>query len=229
MKPIVLSIMKYLARIILKALFGIFLFSIIIVIAYRYIPIPITPLMLTRYIQENEAINYEWTALKNINPELVLAVVASEDNLFTEHNGFDFEAIKLAHDEAKSGKRLRGASTISQQTAKNVFLWNGRSWLRKGLEAYFTVLIEIFWGKERIIEVYLNCIEMGKGIYGAKAVAKHHFKKSPDKLTRAECARIAATLPNPRKFNSAKPSKYIKSRERTILKFMKNIHKVEFK
>lgn len=229
MKPIVLSIMKHLARIIFRALFGIFLFSIIIVIAYRYIPIPVTPLMLTRYIQENEAINYEWTALKNINPELVLAVVASEDNLFTEHNGFDFEAIKLAHYEAKSGKRLRGASTISQQTAKNVFLWNGRSWLRKGLEAYFTVLIEIFWGKERIMEVYLNCIEMGKGIYGVKAVAKHHFKKSPDKLTRAECARIAATLPNPRRFNSAKPSKYIKSREKTILKFMKNIHKVEFK
>ncbi len=185
--------------------------------------------MIIRHIQDDAPIHYDWTSLETINPELTLAVVASEDNLFTKHNGFDFEAIKLAHEEAKKGKRLRGASTISQQTAKNVFLWNGRSWFRKGLEVYFTALIEVFWGKERIMEVYLNCIEMGNGIYGAKAVAKHHFKKTPDKLTRAECALIAATLPNPRKFNSAKPSKYIKNREKTILKFMKNIGKVEFK
>lgn len=182
-----------------------------------------------RHLQEDAPIHYEWTPLEEINPELVLAVVASEDNLFTEHNGFDLKAIKTAREEAKKGKRLRGASTISQQTAKNVFLWNGRSWFRKGLEAYFTVLIEFFWGKERIMEVYLNCIEMGNGIYGAKAVADHHFNKKPAKLTRAECALIAATLPNPRKFNSAKPSKYMKQRQKTILKFMRNIETVEFK
>ena len=206
----------------------IFVSSIAIVILYKYIPIPVTPLMLERRISEGSPINYRWTPIEKITTDLPLAVVASEDNLFTTHNGFDFEQIRIAQEEARKGKRLRGASTISQQTAKNVFLWNGRSWVRKGLEAYFTLLIEAIWGKERIMEVYLNCIEMGNGIYGAAAVANEHFGTTPDKLTRAQCALIAATLPNPRKYSSKRPSKYMLRRQKAILKNMKNIGRVRF-
>lgn len=195
---------------------------------YRYIPVPVTPLMLTRNIDEGTPINYTWTPIEKISPNLVQAVVASEDNLFMEHDGFDFKQIEIARREAEAGKRLRGASTITQQTAKNLFLWQGRSWLRKGLEAYFTVLMEQLWSKKRIMEAYLNCIEMGDGIYGAAAVAKINFKTTPDKLTKEQCALIAATLPNPRKFNSAKPSKYMKQRQNAILKNMKNIGPIKF-
>ena len=149
-----------------------------------------------------------------------LAVIAAEDSYFMQHRGFDWNQIEKAQDDAKKGKKLRGASTISQQTAKNVFLWNGRSWIRKGLEAYFTMLIELFWSKERIMEVYLNSIEMGEGLYGIAAVAKANFNKVPAKLTRKECALIAATLPNPRKFSSKKPSKYTRKRQASIIKNM---------
>lgn len=218
--------MKSILKTLLKTTLALFLISIAVVVIYRFVPVPYTPLMLIRLIEEDIPIHHEWVAIDEISPDLVLAVVASEDNLYTKHNGFDIEAIKQARKEAEEGKRLRGASTISQQTAKNVFLWNGRSWLRKGLEAYFTVLIELIWGKERIMEAYLNSIEMGNGIYGAAAVAKYHFGKTPDKLTRSECALIAATLPNPRRFSSKKPSKYILKRQKDILANMKNIQKV---
>ena len=220
--------MKKVFSLILKTAITFIVISIIWVIVYRFVPIPGTLLMLSRNINDNAPIHYDWQPLENITPHLALAVVSSEDNLFTQHNGFDLDAIKLAQEEAKKGKKLRGASTISQQTAKNVFLWNGRSWVRKGLEAYFTVLIELIWGKERIMEVYLNCIEMGNGIYGASAVAKHHFGTSADKLTKSQCALIAATLPNPRKYNSAKPSKYMLKRQSDILKLMKYIGKVDY-
>lgn len=220
--------MKKVFSFILKTAITFIVLSIIWVVVYRFIPIPGTLLMLSRNINDNAPIHYDWQPLENITPHLALAVVSSEDNLFTQHNGFDLDAIKLAQEEAKKGKKLRGASTISQQTAKNVFLWNGRSWVRKGLEAYFTVLIELIWGKERIMEVYLNCIEMGNGIYGASAVAKHHFGTSADKLTKSQCALIAATLPNPRKYNSAKPSKYMLKRQSDILKLMKYIGKVDY-
>lgn len=220
--------MKRVFRFILKATFTFIVLSIIWVVIYRFVPIPGTLLMLSRNINDDAPIHYDWQPLENISPHLALAVVSSEDNLFTQHNGFDIKAIKQAQEEAKKGKRLRGASTISQQTAKNVFLWNGRSWIRKGLEAYFTVLIEFIWGKERIMEVYLNCIEMGNGIYGASAVAKHHFGTSADKLTKSQCALIAATLPNPRKYNSAKPSKYMLKRQSDILKLMRLIGKVDY-
>lgn len=220
--------MKKVFSFILKTAITFIVLSIIWVVVYRFVPIPGTLLMLSRNINDNAPIHYDWQPLENITPHLALAVVSSEDNLFTQHNGFDLDAIKLAQEEAKKGKKLRGASTISQQTAKNVFLWNGRSWVRKGLEAYFTVLIELIWGKERIMEVYLNCIEMGNGIYGASAVAKHHFGTSADKLTKSQCALIAATLPNPRKYNSAKPSKYMLKRQSDILKLMKYIGKVDY-
>lgn len=220
--------MKRVLHLIFKTLIAFLVLSIIWVVIYKYIPIPGTPLMLNRYINDDAPIHYNWQPIEKISPHLALAVVSSEDNLFTTHNGFDIKAIKQAQEEAKQGKRLRGASTISQQTAKNVFLWNGRSWVRKGLEAYFTVLIEFIWGKERIMEVYLNCIEMGNGIYGASAVAKHHFNTTADKLTKKQCALIAATLPNPRKYSSAKPSKYMQKRQADILKLMKYIGKVDY-
>ena len=220
--------MKKILRIISCLLLTAILLPVCLVALYRYIPVPVTPLMLTRNIVEGTSINYTWTPIEKISPNLVQAVVASEDNLFMEHNGFDFKQIEIARREAEAGKRLRGASTITQQTAKNLFLWQGRSWVRKGFEAYFTVLLEQLWSKKRIMEAYLNCIEMGDGIYGAAAVAKINFKTTPDKLTKEQCALIAATLPNPRKFNSAKPSKYMKQRQNAILKNMKNIGPVKF-
>ena len=146
-----------------------------------------------------------------------MAVIASEDNRFATHNGFDFIEIQKAIKENETRKRKRGASTISQQTAKNVFLWPQSSWVRKGLEVYFTVLIEFFWSKERIMEVYLNSIEMGDGIYGVEAVAEQHFGINAYNLTRADCALIAATLPTPRRYSSKTPSPYMRKRQRQIM------------
>ena len=183
-------------------------------------PVYITPLMITRSIEKDDEMQHKWVPIEEISENMALAVVSSEDNLFMSHSGFDFDQIQKAIEEAEKTGRQRGASTISQQTAKNVFLWNGRSWVRKGLEAYFTVLIELIWGKERIMEVYLNSIEMGPGIYGAEAVAQAHFGKSASKLTRREAALIAATLPNPLKYSSKNPSKYMRKRQRQITRLM---------
>lgn len=156
--------------------------------------------------------------------EMPVAVMASEDQRFLIHHGFDFDAIQKAiKRNKKAGVRKYGASTISQQTAKNVFLWPGRSWLRKGMEMYFTTLIEFIWGKERIMEVYLNSIEMGEGIYGVKAVAHDNFDKEPEDLTKRDCALIAATLPNPRQFSSKNPSNYMLKRQRQIVGQMKYV------
>lgn len=219
-------------RIIRNILIVLFAGSILMVIAYRYIPVYFTPLMAIRYIEQikdgkSKGIKHEWKDIDNISRNLVMAVIASEDNRFMTHNGFDIEQIKLARAEAAAGKRVRGASTISQQTAKNVFLWPGKTYFRKGLEAYFTLLIEFMWGKERIMEVYLNSIEMGNGIFGAEAVAKSHFKKNAGKLTKGEAALIAASLPNPRRFNSGKPSPYMYKRQKQIVSLMGKISPVE--
>ena len=219
--------MSKIFKFIAKTLLALLIFTVLWVVIYRFVPVPGTPLMLIRKISEGTPINHTWVPMEKISPDMAIAVVASEDAHFMEHNGFDWEQIEQAYTEAEKGKRLRGASTISQQTAKNVFLWPGRSWVRKGLEAYFTVLIEFFWSKERIMEVYLNSIETGEGLYGIAAVAEMNFKKSPDKLTRLECALIAATLPNPRRFSSKKPSKYIIKRQTAILKEMKYIRNSE--
>jgi monofunctional biosynthetic peptidoglycan transglycosylase len=172
---------------------------------------------------EKIRLKHHWVPMKEISSQLGIAVIASEDQRFLEHHGFDFKAIEKAIDENKKGKRRRGASTISQQTAKNVFLWPGSSWLRKGLEVYFTALIELCWSKERIMEVYLNSIEMGDGIYGAEAVAQQHFGRSAKKLTATNSALIAATLPNPLKFSSANPSRYMLKRQSAIMRQMKNV------
>lgn len=200
------------------------------VVLYRFVPVPMTPLMLVRMVQQvtgGKPVKFkkDWQPMSKISPNMSLAVVASEDNNFLIHHGFDFNAIEKAvkYNEKKKGKKVRGASTISQQTAKNVFLWPGRSWIRKGLEVYFTVLIEFFWNKERIMEVYLNVIEMGDGIYGTEAASREYFHQPASGLSRAEAARIAAVLPNPRKWNPGSPSNYIFKREAWILWNMNNI------
>lgn len=159
-----------------------------------------------------------------MSPNIRLAVMASEDQLFPDHNGFDIKSIKKAlESNKKKTKRIRGASTISQQVAKNVFLWQGRSWFRKGLEVYFTFMIEVFWSKERILEMYLNVAEMGKGIFGVEAASRAYFKKSAQKLTRTEAAMIAACLPNPKKYVVQPPSRYITRRYPWILNQMNNL------
>ena len=201
-----------------------FVTTIFSVIIYKYVPVYVTPLMVIRTVSSSESIHHKWISLEDMPKDIVKAVIASEDAHFLSHNGFDFKAIKQAIEHnKKNNKTKRGASTISQQTAKNVFLWPSRSWLRKGLEAYFTVLIELFWDKQRIIEVYLNSIEMGDGIFGIAAVADKHFDKEPEELTKRQCALIAATLPNPIKFNSAAPSPYMRKRQRVILREMNSV------
>lgn len=224
--------MRFLWDIIKKFLIIFIGSSVLAVVMYRYVPVYVTPLMVIRAVEQKQAdkpikLKHKWLSLDKISHNMVQAVVASEDNLFMEHNGFDFDQIEKAIKEAKSGKRNRGASTISQQTAKNVFLWNGGGWFRKGLEAYFTVLIELLWSKERIMEIYLNSIEMGYGIYGVEAVAKEHFNKKAAKLTKREAALIAATLPNPLRYNSANPSAYMRKRQRQIVSLMDKIAPVE--
>ncbi len=188
--------------------FGISIFSVIV---FRFVPVPVTILMLQRCVEqkidgEPMVMQKDWVSLDKISNNLQLAVVTSEDQQFLWHHGFDFEAIEKAqkyNEKQKKRKRpkTRGASTISQQTAKNVFLFPQRSYIRKGLEAYFTALIELLWSKQRIMEVYLNVIEMGDGIYGAEAAAQYYFHKPASKLTAAEAAGIAACLPNPRKYH----------------------------
>lgn len=198
----------------------VFFFSstLLAVLYYKFFPVRYTPLMFIRCAQnfsKNKpvAIHHKWVPIDSISPYLPVAVIASEDQKFLSHHGFDYNAIQDATRERLEGRRMRGASTISQQTAKNVFLWPKSSWLRKGFEVYFTVLIEFFWSKERIIEVYLNSIEMGPNIYGAYAVAQYHFGCKPSQLRRSDCALIAATLPNPIRFSSLKPSKYMRKRQ----------------
>lgn len=193
---------------------GLSLFSVVL---FRFVPVPITPLMVIRSIEqvfgEDELrLKHDWVSIDKISKHLPLAVVCSEDQNFMNHSGFDLKAIEQSLEASKKGKRLRGASTISQQTAKNVFLWPGRSWVRKGLEVYFTVLIEFVWSKERIMEVYLNSIEMGKGIYGAEAAAQFYWKTSAKNLSRSQAAAIAAILPNPRKYSANPPGPYVQER-----------------
>lgn len=211
-----------------------FIISISWVILARFIPVWVTPLMIIRSVEavvggEAPKMRKDWVSIDKISPNMVQAVVASEDNLFMQHNGFSFKDIEKAIEHNKKGKRIRGGSTISQQTAKNVFLWPHRSWIRKGLETYFTVLIEFFWSKERIMEVYLNVAEMGDGIYGVQAASEFYFDKNASKLTKSQAALIAVCLPNPRKFNPARPSGYIQRRKNQIVNLMGKIERVDFK
>ena len=187
------------------------------VAVYRFVPPPGTFLMARRATVDGEALDYRWRSLDRISPHLVRAVISSEDARFCTHHGFDEEAIRQAmENNEKRPNRIKGGSTISQQTAKNVFLWPDRSYVRKAVEAWFTVLIELGWGKRRIMETYLNVVEWGPGVYGAEAAAQHWFGKSAEDLSRLEAARLAAILPSPRRYKAAAPGPYVRGRTRAI-------------
>ncbi|HAH23381.1 MAG TPA: monofunctional biosynthetic peptidoglycan transglycosylase [Prolixibacteraceae bacterium] len=209
--------------------------SFFFVIFFRFVPVPVTPLMFIRcgeqlFSGQELRLKHDWVSIDQISKNLPLAVVCSEDQNFMNHSGFDMKAIERSIDASKRGnKRVRGASTISQQTAKNVFLWPGRSWIRKGFEAYFTVLIEFVWNKERIMEVYLNSIEMGNGIYGAESAARFYFNTSAQNLSRSQAAAIAAVLPNPRKYIANPPSPYVQGRIGWIVSQMNEWGTLRFK
>jgi monofunctional biosynthetic peptidoglycan transglycosylase len=197
--------------------------SVLFVGLYRLVPPPVTPLMLIRGV-EGYGITKSWRSIDEISPHLVHAVMASEDAKFCEHHGFDWDAIREAWRRYRQGTgKLRGASTISMQTAKNVFLWPGRDWLRKGLEAYFTVLIEFVWGKERIVEIYLNVVEWGPGIYGAEAASEYYFHKPAGALGSDEAARLAAVLPDPLKWSASRPDRYVAERSAFIRQQMQDV------
>ncbi len=224
---------KKILRWVKKAMLWFFAISILLVIVLKWVQIMYTPLMAIRSVEnkwegKDAVLSHDWVPLEEISPNLQKAVIASEDGNFLNHHGFDFQAMQKAFKNNQKGKRIKGGSTISQQTAKNVFLWQGRSYLRKGLEAYFTVLIELIWGKERIMEVYLNSIEMGKGVYGAEEAAKHWYRKSAVNLTKREAAGIAAILPNPLKYKATNSSSYIERRKDKILRNMRHIGKLEY-
>ena len=220
-------IVKYIFKIFKWVVVAFFVTTILSVFFYRYVPVFITPLMIIRTAEQisdgkDIKLKHDWVSLDEMPVSMVKAVIASEDAHFLEHNGFDFDAIKKAVEHNKNKKKNKhGASTISQQAAKNVFLWPSRSWVRKGLEAYFTVLIEMMWSKQRIVEVYLNSIEMGDGIYGIGAASKRYYRCAPSELSRQQCALITATLPNPRKYKVIAPSAYVSKRQQRILREMK--------
>ena len=227
------SFMSKLTRFLFKALLWFFGLSLFFVVLFKFVPVPFTPLMVIRAIENKTAgkevfFSHDWEPIENISMNLQKAVIASEDGTFLKHNGFDFVAMQKAYKSNERGRRVKGGSTISQQTAKNVFLWQGRSYLRKGLEAYFTVLIEIIWGKERIMEVYLNSIEMGNGVYGAQAAAEHWYRKGASSLTPMQAAGIAAILPNPRKYSATSSSTYINRRKAKIVRVMRQVGNIDY-
>lgn len=227
------SKLQLIGRWLLKTLIWFFAISVFWVLLYKFINPPITYLMVQRGF-EQKFDDQDWKIYKNwknfdeISTNLKKAAIAGEDARFMVHNGFDFKAMEKALERNKSGKKLRGGSTISQQTAKNVFLWNGRSYLRKAFEAYFTILIELLWSKQRILEVYLNVIETGNGIYGAEAATQTYYGKSCQRLSKAQAALLIACLPNPRRWSPAKPTNYIYHRQYLILRNMRNLNRVRF-
>jgi monofunctional glycosyltransferase len=215
---------KVLVRVV-QALTGLLIVSILATLALRWIPPLTTTVMLERRIASlvnghSYSLDYRWVSWNQISRSAALAVIASEDQNFATHHGFDFESIQRALDAHEQGHRLRGASTISQQVAKNVFLWSGRSFFRKGLEAYFTALIELTWSKRRILEVYLNIAEMGDGIFGVEAAGQRYFRKPAARLALEEAALLAAVLPNPLRLKANRPSAYVNERRAWILRQM---------
>lgn len=228
--------LKKLLRFFLRIIKWFFILSVASVILFRFVPVPLTPLMLLRCGQQlfshdkKVRLKKDWTCLEDMSPAMPLAVMAAEDQNFEEHFGFDFGAIQKAqrYNVRHKGKRMKGASTISQQTAKNVFLVPARSWVRKGFEVYFTFLIEIFWSKKRIMEVYLNVIETGEGVYGAEAAAQEYFHKPAKDLSVREASLIAAVLPNPRVWNPARPTGYIQRKSGRIMHFMSQLDPRDF-
>ena len=224
---------KKITRILFKILIWFVGISLFLVVIFKFVPVPFTPLMVSRAVENKLAgkemiCNHDWVPIENISKNLQKAVIASEDGTFLIHHGFDFTAMQKALKNNQKGRKIKGGSTISQQTAKNVFLWQGRSYIRKGFEAYFTVLIELIWGKERIMEVYLNSIEMGDGIYGAQAAAEYWYRKDASNLTTREAAGIAAILPNPRKYKATNSTIYINKRKDKIVRVMRYIGKLDY-
>jgi monofunctional glycosyltransferase len=220
--------------IMLRLLLLFFIFTVTPVIIFRFIPPPVTPLMFLRSLEyksdgKDASIDYQWVPVEEMSPYLFQAALAAEDDLFMEHNGFNFNAIKLAYNSnQKNTKRVKGGSTISQQTAKNVFLWPHRDYVRKGLEAYFTTLIEFIWGKKRIMEVYMNVVELGEGVYGVEAASQKYFKKPAKDLTKSEAAAFLAVFPNPRIYHVINPSPYTQRYKYAILRRMAYIKPVKF-
>lgn len=225
--------LKKITRILFKILIWFVGISLFFVIIFKFVPVPFTPLMVSRAVENklsgNEMFcNHDWIPIEKISKNLQKAVIASEDGTFLIHHGFDFTAMQKALKNNEKGRKIKGGSTISQQTAKNVFLWQGRSYIRKGFEAYFTVLIELIWGKERIMEVYLNSIEMGDGIYGVQAASQYWYRKDASNLTAKEAAGIAAILPNPRKYKASNSTVYINNRKDKIVRVMRYIGKLDY-
>lgn len=229
-----MKLVRTIWRMIWKTTMWFFIISIGLTIIYRFVPVPVTPLMVIRLVEQTfdpekkVRLYKDWVPMSEISRHAPQAVFAAEDQKFLTHKGFDFEAMEKAWVNNKKGKRIKGASTITQQTVKNVFLWPGRSYLRKGLEAYFTVLVELLWSKERIMEVYLNVIEMGDGIYGIEAAAQAYYNKPAAKLNRNQAAMIAAVLPNPIRWTPAKPTGYIRGRQSWIMRQMNNLEPLGF-
>jgi monofunctional biosynthetic peptidoglycan transglycosylase len=225
---------KKLPKIILKIFLWFIFLSVFSVLLFKWLNPPATSIMIQRKIEafvswnERQMIAQEWFSYDDISKQMAIAVIAAEDQNFPFHFGFDFEQIEKALEQYERGRRLRGASTITQQVAKNLFLWEGRSFIRKGLEAYFTVLIELLWSKERILEVYLNIIEMGDMIFGVGAASQLYFKKHPSKLTRSQAALLTATIPNPKRFSARRPSGYVLRRQSWILGQMNSLGGVEY-
>lgn len=220
--------MKKILRWIGKIVLIFFAFTILLTLLYRWVNPPITMLMISRSISEDYPINKDWISIEEMPQSLINCVVASEDNNFLSHGGIDFGAVEKAIEYNKKGKKKRGASTVSQQTAKNVFLWESRTWVRKGFEVYFTFLIETLWSKERIMEVYLNVIEMGQGVYGIQAAADYYFNKPASKLTPMQSALIVAAFPSPLRYDPKNPSAYLNRRANAILSLSRKIGKVKF-
>ncbi len=225
--------LKKIYRFFRKLMLYFFIGSVALTIIYRFVPPPFTYLMIQRLVEqkmdgEDLKLRKDWVSIDEMSPYLVRAVIASEDQHFNEHWGFDIEALQKAYQHNQKSKKVKGGSTISQQVAKNVFLWPGRSYIRKGLEAYFTILIEITWSKKRIMEIYLNEIEMGDGIYGAEAAAKKYFRKPAKDLSKRESALVAAVLPNPIRWTPANPNAYIQRRQYRILRAMRYVGKPEY-
>lgn len=216
-----------------RTFIALWLLSIVHVVVLKYAPIYFTPLMVLRSCQSlfNGKIprnDKTWVPIEQISHNLVVACIASEDNLFMKHNGFSERAIRQAIAERKEGKRMRGGSTISQQTAKNVFTFCSRTWFRKGIETYYTILIELIWGKERIMEAYLNVVELGDGIYGAEAASRHYWGISANQLSKSQSALLAAALPNPLHYSITRPGPYMQKRKGQILNLMPKMGKIEF-
>ncbi|MCO5234313.1 MAG: monofunctional biosynthetic peptidoglycan transglycosylase [Chitinophagales bacterium] len=221
--------LKRLFSIIFKFVTAFFIITILWVVLYKFIPVPVTVTMITNSVKNigtEKPVFWanKWVGLDEISPSYIKAAIAAEDQKFYTHSGFDFEAIQEAIEHNnKERKKLKGGSTISQQTAKNAFLWQGRTYLRKGLEAYFTALIELIWGKERIIEVYLNIAEMGDGIYGVESASQKYFNTSALHVSKEQAALVIAVLPSPKKYSAKKPGPYVRKRQKWILRQMKNI------